>query len=130
MSPVQVTKPRVAAKPWGREIIYAESDRFAGKILEVKKGQRLSLQYHKQKHETMYVQRGALRLTVGTSSEALEELELRPGDVIDLPPGTIHRLEALEDSEILEASSPELDDVVRLEDDYHREDSASDDTSA
>jgi mannose-6-phosphate isomerase-like protein (cupin superfamily) len=107
-------------KPWGREVWFAHTDRYAGKILEVKKGHRLSLQIHRQKMETQFLQKGKIKITIGQNETALEEKILNPGEKIDIPAGTIHRIEALEDSEIFEVSTPELDDVVKLADDYGR----------
>lgn len=112
MSPKE---PRIVEKPWGREVWYAVTERYAGKVLEVKEGHILSLQKHRLKHETLYLQRGRMRFTLGD-----REFEWRPGQAIEVPPETVHRMEALEDSVILEASTPELDDVVRLEDRYGR----------
>jgi mannose-6-phosphate isomerase len=110
---------RRVAKPWGEEIIFAETDRYAGKILVVRKGEILSLQYHEKKEETLYLYRGRVRLWIEEDSALLERVML-PGDSRHIRPLTRHRMEALEDSEIFEVSSPELDDVVRLEDRYGR----------
>lgn len=109
------TSPKVVEKPWGREIWYAHNERYAGKVLEVRAGHLLSLQKHRKKHETLYLHRGRIRLTLGD-----RELEWAPGEAVEIPPGTVHRMEALEDSLLLEVSTPELDDVVRLEDRYGR----------
>lgn len=110
-------------KPWGREKIIEHNKKYALKILEVDPGKRLSLQYHKEKHETMYCLygRGILYLTTPDSME--ESIYMSPGKYITIKPGDIHRLEAAKNSPlvIMEASSPELDDVVRIEDDYDRE---------
>jgi len=106
-------------KPWGEEIIFAETDRYAGKILVVKKGEILSLQYHEKKEETLYLYKGRVRLWIEEDRELKEQIML-PGDSRHVRPLTRHRMEALEDSEIFEVSSPELDDVVRLEDRYGR----------
>lgn len=114
-------QPRIVEKPWGRETIHAETERYVGKILFIAQGRRLSLQYHQRKSETMYLWRGHVRLTLGPSPDDLREIDLRPGEAIDLPSGTVHRLLAVEDSEILETSTPELEDVVRLRDDYDRQ---------
>lgn len=108
-------------KPWGHEIWWAHSDRYVGKILFVKAGHKLSLQYHEKKDETVYLHSGSILLTVEEGG-ALVEKKLVPGDAYRIRPGVKHRMSALEDSEILEASTPELDDVVRLEDAYGRED--------
>jgi quercetin dioxygenase-like cupin family protein len=91
-----------------------------GKILHVRKGHALSLQYHERKEETIYVQSGRLRYELGSAADALEVLELGPGDAVHVRPGMVHRMTALEDTDVLEASTPELDDVVRLEDRYGR----------
>lgn len=108
--------PKIVDKPWGREIWYAHTESYAGKVLEVEAGHTLSLQKHEVKHETLYLQSGRMRFTLED-----EVFEWAPGEVVEIPPGTVHRMEALEDSAILEVSTPELDDVVRLEDRYGRE---------
>jgi len=113
-------KPEIKLKPWGREIWFAQTDKYAGKILEITKGNRYSLQYHEKKSETQYVYSGKVKFTYGTDSSALQDKILNPGDKIDITPYTIHRLEALEDSEIFEVSTPELSDVTKLDDDYGR----------
>lgn len=107
-------------KPWGREVWFAHTDRYAGKILEVKKGHRLSLQLHERKMETQYIYKGRIKLYIGTDEKQMQEVTLNAGDKFDIEPRQIHRIEALEDSEIFEVSSPELDDVVKLADDYGR----------
>ncbi|MEK7544900.1 MAG: cupin [Patescibacteria group bacterium] len=107
-------------KPWGEEIWFAHTEKYAGKILRVKKGHRLSLQYHEQKMETQYLFKGSIKVSYGATAEGLEEKILQPGEKIDISPKTIHRIEALEDSEIFEVSTPELDDIVKLADDYGR----------
>lgn len=116
-NPVQIKD-----KPWGREIWFAHSDKYAGKILVVKKGARLSLQYHETKAETQYLYSGKVKLTIGTDENNLKEIVMNPGDKYDIYPYTIHRIEGLEDSEIFEVSTPELEDVVRISDDYKRPD--------
>lgn len=113
-------KPEIKLKPWGREIWFAHTAKYAGKILEVTKGSRYSLQYHEKKIETQYVYSGKVKFTYGTDEDNLQEKILNAGDKIDVTPYTIHRLEALEDSEVFEVSTPELDDVVKLDDDYGR----------
>lgn len=107
-------------KPWGYELIWARTDRYVGKILHVRAGHALSTQYHERKDETLYLLRGELRFWVGPSVDALEEVSLREGESYRILPGTVHRMEAVRDCDILEASTPELDDVVRLEDRYGR----------
>jgi mannose-6-phosphate isomerase len=111
---------QIKLKPWGREIWFAHTDKYAGKILEVKKGQRYSLQYHELKTETQYIVKGKARFIFGKDKENLQEKILEEGDKIDVEPYTIHRLEAIEDTTVFEVSSPELDDVVKIEDDYGR----------
>ncbi len=115
------TLPRRVEKPWGHEIWWAATDQYVGKILHVNKGHRLSLQYHEEKDESCYVLAGRLILVQGQSPDALTERTISVGDVWHNAPGTIHTIEALEDSDVLEASTPQLHDVVRLRDDYGRE---------
>ena len=108
-------------KPWGYEIIYAVTPQYVGKILFIRKGHQLSLQFHKKKDETIYIQTGHLKfLTALNQNSPLKELELKPGDSFHIPPGVVHRMIALEDTHVLEVSTPELDDVVRLQDQYGR----------
>ena len=107
-------------KPWGYEIWYAWTEQYVGKILHVNRGGRLSLQYHRRKDETSYVLRGRLLLTKGPNAERLVVTEVGEGHVWRNRPGEIHTLEALEDADVLEVSTPELDDVVRLRDRYGR----------
>lgn len=106
-------------KPWGHELIWAHTDRYVGKILHVKRGEILSLQYHEMKDETLFVVRGRVKLSLRMGEEA-SDLELLEGQAFHIPPGMIHRLEALEDSDVAEVSTPEISDVVRLEDRYGR----------
>ena len=108
-------------KPWGYEIIWATTDRYVGKILHIEAGEALSLQYHEVKEETLRLLAGRLRLDVGDHESALTTLELGPGETIHMPPQRRHRLTALEACDVLEVSTPELDDVVRLSDRYGRE---------
>ena len=110
---------RTVAKPWGREVIFAENERYAGKILYLEAGHSLSLQYHEKKDETIYVLEGEMLLTVEIDG-ALRELTLRAGDSHRIRPLERHRMRAEQACRILEVSSPELDDVVRLEDRYGR----------
>jgi mannose-6-phosphate isomerase-like protein (cupin superfamily) len=107
-------------KPWGYEIIWAENPKYLGKILNVMAGKRLSLQYHKIKDETIIVQKGTLKLEVGTSKSDLKTLTLNEGQSYHIPAGTIHRMSAITDTEVFEVSTPEITDVVRIEDDYNR----------
>jgi len=111
---------KIVKKPWGEEVWFAQTEKYAGKILRVNKGHRYSLQYHERKMETQYLHSGLVKFIFGESEDSLQELILRPGDKIDVLPPMIHRVEALEDSEIFEVSTPELDDVVKLHDDYGR----------
>ena len=113
--------PRRVEKPWGYEIWWAATDQYVGKILHVNKGHRLSLQYHEKKDESCYVLAGRLILVQGQSQDSLSERTIGVGDVWRNQPGTVHTIEALEDADVLEASTPYLDDVVRLRDDYGRE---------
>jgi mannose-6-phosphate isomerase len=107
-------------KPWGHEIVWARTDRYAGKILHVRAGESLSLQYHERKEETLRVLAGTLTLEVGDPGGDRRTVRLGPGDGWHIPPGTRHRLTAIDDVDVLEVSSPELDDIVRLEDRYGR----------
>ena len=111
---------RRVEKPWGHEEIWAETDRYLGKILSIRRGERLSLQLHRKKDESIYVLRGRLKLTLETAAGELEDEELVPGDTRRVLPGRRHRFEAIEDTELVEVSTPEIDDVVRLQDDYGR----------
>jgi len=111
---------RIVSKPWGHELIWAHTDRYVGKLLHVRAGHALSLQYHERKDETMHVLRGELRFSVGADANSLTEFVLKEGESYRLLPGTIHRVEAITDVDILEASTPDLDDVVRLQDRYGR----------
>jgi mannose-6-phosphate isomerase len=107
-------------KPWGHELVWAETARYVGKILHIRAGHRLSRQYHQVKEETLLVQSGEMDLELGAAG-ALETRRLKAGDVFHVLPGTIHRMIAVTDTAVLEVSTPELDDVVRLEDVYGRE---------
>jgi len=113
---------RVVRKPWGREEIFAENERYAGKLLYIDAGHSLSLQYHERKDETLYVLEGEVVLLVGTADEAggLREMILRRGESFRITPGMRHRMRADRPCVLVEVSSPELDDVVRLEDAYGR----------
>jgi len=107
-------------KPWGSEEIIEINDRYMMKKLTMHQGQRCSLQYHNHKKETIYVLSGRLRIFIGSSQDTLSNKIFEPNDSITLQPRTIHRMEAVEDCVYLEASTPEIDDVVRLSDDYNR----------
>jgi mannose-6-phosphate isomerase len=114
--------PRRVDKPWGYELVWAETDQYVGKKLFVKAGEALSLQFHRLKDEIIYVESGQLEFTLGGPGEAVPNTEVvGPGAAFHVTPGVVHRMRALEDSILLEASTPHLDDVVRLEDAYGRE---------
>jgi mannose-6-phosphate isomerase-like protein (cupin superfamily) len=110
---------RTVPKPWGNELIFAENERYAGKILHLEPGQSLSLQYHERKDETFYVLRGEVILSVEVDGE-MKELKLPEGSAYRIRPGERHRMRADAGCDLIEVSSPELDDVVRLEDAYGR----------
>jgi mannose-6-phosphate isomerase len=113
--------PRRVEKPWGNELIWALTDRYCGKIITIDTGSRLSLQYHERKDESIQVLTGRLRLELEDDAGALVARELGPGDGAHVPVLRRHRYEAIERVELIEISTPEIDDVVRLEDDYGRE---------
>jgi len=109
-------------KPWGHELIWAETDRYVGKVISIDPGKRLSLQKHLKKDEAVYVVRGTLRLHLENDAGEVVAHDLAVGEHCRVPVGRIHRFEALDEVvEVVEVSTPELDDVVRLEDDYQRE---------
>ena len=112
---------RRVPKPWGHELIWAHTDRYVGKVLVIETGKRLSLQRHEVKDEAIYVLSGRLRLVLEDDQGVVQTEELGPGDHRRVATGRIHRYEALERVELMEVSTPELDDVVRLEDDFGRE---------
>jgi mannose-6-phosphate isomerase len=111
---------RRVEKPWGWEIVWAETDRYVGKVLHIHAGHKLSRQYHERKDETFYVQAGEMDLEIG-ERDALRTLRMRPGEAFHCAPRTIHRMIAATDVDVVEVSTPDLDDVVRLEDAYGRE---------
>jgi mannose-6-phosphate isomerase len=114
--------PRRVEKPWGWELLWALGEGYAGKILFVREGHSLSLQFHREKDESWYVQSGRAEVEVGAVGDAVLNQEvLGPGAALRFRPGTVHRVTALEDTTILEVSTPQLDDIVRLEDLYGRE---------
>ena len=117
---------RRVEKPWGWELIWADAEAYVGKILFVRAGESLSLQFHREKDESWYVESGRARLELGDAGqEALDEEVVTAGASFRYRPGTVHRITALEDTTILEVSTPHLDDVVRLEDRYGREGTSS-----
>ena len=111
---------RKTEKPWGFELLFAHTPKYAGKVIFVRKGHRLSLQYHEKKDETLYIYEGKALLDIEGSDGQAVSTVVQPGQCIRIPPLTKHRLEALEDTTLFEVSTPELEDVVRLEDDYGR----------
>ena len=111
---------RRVEKPWGHELIWAQTDRYAGKVLVIETGRRLSLQYHERKLESILVMSGRLRLSLEGDDGDIRIEELGPGAARLIPVGRTHRYEAIERVELFEVSSPELDDVVRIEDDFGR----------
>ena len=112
--------PYRVEKPWGYELIWARTERYVGKVLHIEPGHLLSLQYHEKKDETIHVLRGEIIFRVGPGREDLRERRMRTGESYHITPGTVHQMEALEPTDLLEASTPEIDDVVRLEDRYGR----------
>jgi mannose-6-phosphate isomerase-like protein (cupin superfamily) len=116
---------RVVPKPWGSELWFAHTDRYAGKLLRVNAGHRLSLQYHVHKDESAYLLSGRLKLVTGADKDALVEVEVEPGAIWHNAAGAIHTVEAITDCVVVEVSTPELDDVVRISDRYGREGTAA-----
>jgi mannose-6-phosphate isomerase len=115
-------EPRRVEKPWGYELIWAETEQYVGKILFIRAGHSLSLQFHNVKDESWYVQAGRAELELAEPGVKITETEVvGPGEAFRIRPGTVHRIRALEDTTIFEVSSPHLQDVVRLEDAYGRE---------
>ncbi len=113
---------RRVEKPWGYELVWAQSEQYVGKVLFVKEGESLSLQFHREKDESWLIQSGRVKLELGSVGDAvLNEEVVASGAAFRYRPGTVHRVTALEDTTILEVSTPNLDDVVRLEDRYGRE---------
>ncbi len=120
MSSPHAFEPRRIEKPWGYELIWAEAEQYVGKLLVVRAGHALSLQYHERKDESWLVQGGRATLELGEVGGELSAREIGPGDAFRYRPGTVHRITAIEDTTILEVSTPHLDDVVRLDDRYGR----------
>ena len=113
-------RPRIVEKPWGHELIWAETDLYVGKILRVKAGQALSVQMHEKKDETLHLLKGRMVLRAGPSPEAMEEIPFEEGDSFRVRPRTVHVIEAVTDVDVLEASTAYPDDVVRFTDRYGR----------
>lgn len=107
-------------KPWGYELRWAITDRYLGKVLHINKGEALSLQFHNHKEESQYVTAGALDIELGGADGVLTRYRMVKGDTLHIPPGTRHRITAIEDTDIFEVSTPEIEDVVRIEDRYGR----------
>jgi len=108
-------------KPWGHELIWTHTDRYVGKLIVIEAGRRLSLQKHLYKDESVLVISGRLRLHLEDDNGTVQGIELGPGEHRRVPVGRIHRFEAIERTELVEVSTPELDDVIRIEDDFGRE---------
>ncbi|MBA2717778.1 MAG: cupin domain-containing protein [Chloroflexi bacterium] len=117
----EVFTPRVVDKPWGNELIWALTDRYCGKVITIETGRRLSLQYHEQKDEAILVTSGRLRLHLEDDAGEMIVRELGPGEAAHVAVGRRHRYEAIERVELVEVSTPELSDVVRVEDDFGRQ---------
>jgi mannose-6-phosphate isomerase-like protein (cupin superfamily) len=114
-------EPERIEKPWGHELLWAHAEQYVGKLLFVRAGCSLSLQFHREKDESWYVQTGRAELQLGEVGQAVLQREVvGPGACFRFPPGTVHRVTAIEDTTILEVSTPQLDDIVRLEDEYGR----------
>jgi len=116
---MQIYRPTRVDKPWGYELVWAHTEHYAGKILHIRKGESLSYQYHRVKEESIHLLRGRMELEV-EGVEEKKRVVLQPGDCLHITPGMKHRMVALEDCDVLEVSTPELEDVVRLEDRYGR----------
>lgn len=114
-------RPKRVEKPWGHELWWAQTERYVGKLLHVKAGHQLSLQFHERKDETIHLWSGELRLALDErDGQGLAEHVMRVGDSYRVKPGVVHRMIAVTDCDILEVSTPEVEDVVRLEDSYGR----------
>ena len=107
-------------KPWGYELRWAITERYVGKVLHINRGEALSLQYHERKDEYLYVLKGVIEMELGGGDGILSAHRMHEGDTLHITPGTRHRMTAVEDTDIFEVSTPEIDDVVRLEDRYGR----------
>jgi len=117
---LDINGPKRVEKPWGYELHWAHTDRYVGKLIHINKGHALSLQYHNRKDETIFLHAGKLLFEI-QEGDALVSREMQPGDRIHVAPPTVHRMTALEDCDVFEVSTPDLDDVVRLEDRYGRQ---------
>jgi mannose-6-phosphate isomerase len=112
--------PTRVEKPWGYELHWAKTERYVGKLIHVNAGHALSLQYHNQKDETIFLWTGRMLFEIGENAGTLQSREMKPGEAVHITPTTVHRMTAIEDCDIFEVSTPELHDVVRLEDRYGR----------
>ncbi|HEU5143321.1 MAG TPA: cupin [Solirubrobacterales bacterium] len=117
---MQDREPQRVEKPWGHELWWADTGAYVGKLLHIKAGHRLSLQLHREKDESSYLLSGRLRLARGSNPDDLHEQEIGPGHAWRVEPETVHTIEAIEDSVVLEVSTPHPEDVVRLQDRYGR----------
>ena len=117
----RITRGTIIDKPWGYELLWARTERYAGKLLHIKRGESLSFQFHRIKDESIRLLSGTLEMDVEVGGQRTK-MQLKPGDCLHITPGMKHRMTALTDAEVLEVSTPELDDVVRLEDRYGRVD--------
>lgn len=117
-----MSETRRVEKPWGYELHWAKTDRYVGKLIHVNAGHALSLQYHNQKDETIFLWSGRMMFEIAPDGkgEPVTEREMRPGEAVHIVPKTVHRMTAITDCDIFEVSTPELDDVVRLQDRYGR----------
>jgi mannose-6-phosphate isomerase-like protein (cupin superfamily) len=120
--PAEITSPARTEKPWGYELLWASTGRYAGKILHIEAGARLSLQFHERKEESLYVLSGRMRMELELEDGTWFDEVLAPGACIHVAPGRRHRMMAVETCDVLEVSTPDLDDIVRLHDDYGRTD--------
>lgn len=120
MSEKPTAKIERTEKPWGYELLWAHTKDYVAKVLFVRAGESLSLQYHEKKEETMYFESGEAVMETGPSQDRLEKFVFQPGEVFHIKPGTLHRLQARTDCRIFEVSTPHLQDVVRLKDNYGR----------
>lgn len=107
-------------KPWGYELLWAKTNDYVGKVLFVRQGEALSLQFHKEKEETLFIESGNCWIETGAQENQLVRTQFHPGDIFHIPPGRLHRITAITDCRIFEVSTPQLNDVVRLEDRYGR----------
>ena len=112
---------RRVPKPWGHELIWTQTERYVGKLIVIEAGKRLSLQKHVRKDESILVIAGRMVLSLESADGSIEQIEMGPGDHRRVPTGRIHRFEAIELTELVEVSTPELDDVIRIEDDFGRQ---------